>query len=73
MTHPTTLAEANKLQLEVTFLMTAGLAEEHAATMTKHGREVVAVFQETLPGAATPLWLVCVKKQKRVVGPLGVQ
>jgi len=59
MKTPTTLAEANKLQLEVTFLTSAAAAETHALVLAERGHNVVAVFEETLEHATKPLFLVC--------------
>lgn len=69
---PHTLEEANRLKLDVTFLPTATEAEAHALVLTAHGRSVVAVFAELLPGASKELHLVCVAPQKHAVGPLGL-
>lgn len=70
---PHNLEEANKLHLEVTFCTSAAEAEAHALTLTRHGQNVVAIFQETLEHAHNPLHLVCVEKRKTQLNPLGLK
>jgi hypothetical protein len=69
-----TLAEAQKQNLECTFLSTAHEAEVHAATLAKCGREVVAIILgEFIHRATEPSFIVVVKPAKRVVGPFGFE
>lgn len=68
---PTTLEEAREQRLDIFYLMTPLLAEHRTTMLTTLGRKVVAVFEETLPGASRPMWIVCVERQKQVAGPQG--
>lgn len=69
-----TLEEAQKQHLDLTFLMTAELAQRRKEGLESAGRTVVAVFEHTFEGveegvpwrAARPVHIIAMKREGKI-------
>lgn len=64
-----TLDEANKQRLDVAFCATSDLADSYKKALEAAGRKVVAVFEETLPGATKSLHIVAFARMGKTNAP----